>query len=78
MLLLFCKVYANIPLSTNKTNKKGSHHTVKKANKFEKVAQEFEHAFEVISLATWNRVRTNDELRSFIERREAVVEYVEL
>jgi hypothetical protein len=41
-------------------------------------AMEFEKAFKTISLATWNRPRTNTELRSFIERREAVVDSVEL
>ena len=39
---------------------------------------EFEEAFKAISLSTWNRPRTTNELMSFLERREAVVEAVEL
>lgn len=38
----------------------------------------FEEAFSSISLATWNRPRTDSELQSFLARREAVVESVEL
>ena len=38
----------------------------------------FEEAFRAISLATWNRPRTDDEILSFIERREAFVESTEL
>ncbi len=38
----------------------------------------FEQAFSAISLATWNRPRTDTELRSFLSRREAVVDKVEL
>ncbi len=39
---------------------------------------EFEKAFRVISLATWNRPRTSAELRAFLARREAAVDNVEL
>ncbi|MGV9001445.1 MAG: hypothetical protein ACOH18_00600 [Candidatus Saccharimonadaceae bacterium] len=28
---------------------------------------------EVLQLATWNRPRTNDELRDFVSRRESIV-----
>lgn len=38
----------------------------------------FEEAFSSIALATWNRPRTDTELRSFLSRREAVVDAVEL
>lgn len=38
----------------------------------------FEAAFSSISLATWNRPRTDSELHSFLSRREAVVDSVEL
>jgi len=38
----------------------------------------FERAFDAISLATWNRPRTDSELQSFLARREAVVETVDL
>lgn len=38
----------------------------------------FEQAFRSIELATWNRPRTTTELQSFLARREAVVETVEL
>ena len=38
----------------------------------------FEQAFNAISLATWNRPRTNSELRTFLARRESVVDTVEL
>jgi len=41
-------------------------------------AAEFEEAFKAISLSTWNRPRTNDELRTFLSRREAAVKSVEL
>jgi len=38
----------------------------------------FEQAFSAISLATWNRPRTNSELQTFLSRREAIVDNVEL
>ncbi len=38
---------------------------------------EFEEAFKAISLATWNRPRTDSELRAFLSRREAVVDAAE-
>ncbi len=38
----------------------------------------FEQAFNAISLASWNRPRTDAEIQSFLTRREAVVETVEL
>ncbi len=38
----------------------------------------FEQAFNAISLATWNRPRTDVEIQSFLTRREAVVDSVEL
>lgn len=38
----------------------------------------FEQAFNTISLATWNRPRTDSELRTFLARRESVVDAVEL
>ena len=38
----------------------------------------FEQAFKAISLATWNRPRTSSELDSFISRREAAIETIEL
>ncbi len=41
-------------------------------------AAQFDEAFRAISLSTWNRPRTNQELRSFLARREAVVDSVEL
>lgn len=41
-------------------------------------AMEFEKAFKSISLATWNRPRTNTELRAFRARREAATDTVEL
>lgn len=41
-------------------------------------AAQFDEAFRAISLSTWNRPRTNQELRSFLSRREAAVDGVEL
>jgi hypothetical protein len=41
-------------------------------------ATQFEEAFKAISLSTWNRPRTNEELRSFLSRREAATQSVEL
>jgi len=38
----------------------------------------FERAWSVISLATWNRPRTDSEIQSFLSRREAAIETVEL
>ncbi len=38
----------------------------------------FEQALSAISLATWNRPRSTGELQSFLTRREAAVETVEL
>lgn len=37
----------------------------------------FEKAFEAINQATWNRPRTDDEIQSFLSRREAIVNNVE-
>jgi hypothetical protein len=41
-------------------------------------ASQFEEAFKSISLSTWNRPRTNEELRSFLNRREAATHDVVL
>ncbi len=38
----------------------------------------FEQAFSAISLATWNRQRTDRELQSFLSRREAATVDIEL
>lgn len=38
----------------------------------------FEKAFQAINQATWNRPRTDDEIKSFLARREAVVDTIEL
>lgn len=38
----------------------------------------FEEALSTISLATWNRPRTDSEIRSFLARRQAAVDAVEL
>lgn len=38
----------------------------------------FEQAFNAISLATWNRPRTDAEIQSFLTRRQAAVDSVEL
>jgi hypothetical protein len=38
----------------------------------------FEKAFREIELATWNRPRTTGELRTFLARRESVVEDIDL
>lgn len=38
----------------------------------------FEEAFSTLSLATWNRPRTATEIHSFLTRREAAVDTVEL
>ena len=38
----------------------------------------FEKAFRSIELATWNRQRTNNEIQSFLTRREKVVEDAEI
>ncbi len=39
---------------------------------------EFETALRSINLSTWNRQRSDTEIRSFLTRRQAVVEAVEL
>ncbi|USN96708.1 MAG: hypothetical protein H6797_00705 [Candidatus Nomurabacteria bacterium] len=36
-----------------------------------------EQALDALSLATWNRPRSTNELQAFLNRREAVVETVE-
>jgi hypothetical protein len=41
-------------------------------------ASQFEKEFKALSLSTWNRPRTNEELRSFLSRREAATQNVEL
>lgn len=41
-------------------------------------ATKFDEAFKAISLSTWNRPRTNSELRSFLARREEAVRSIEL
>ena len=64
-------IYVHKPI---KTNKKG---TITVTRVFKKEAM-FEQAFRSIELATWNRPRTSAELQSFLTRREAVVETVEL
>jgi len=38
----------------------------------------FEQAFSAISLATWNRPRTDNEIQSFLSRREAITSDIEL
>lgn len=38
----------------------------------------FEKAFEAINQATWNRPRTDEEIKSFLTRREAAVDAIEL
>jgi len=43
-----------------------------------KKAADFEQAITALSLATWNRPRSTNELRAFLERREAVVDTVDL
>lgn len=43
-----------------------------------KVTREVEDALHAISLATWNRPRSTVELHSFLTRREAIVEDIEL
>ncbi len=37
----------------------------------------FEAAINAISLATWNRPRTDSEIQSFLSRRQAVVDSVD-
>lgn len=39
---------------------------------------QFESALKSITLATWNRVRSRDELTSFIDRRHTAVADIEL
>lgn len=39
---------------------------------------EFEQALSAISLATWNRPRSDSEIRSLLARRHAVVDGIEL
>ncbi len=41
-------------------------------------AAQFEKEFKVLSLSTWNRPRTSSELQSFLSRREAATQGVEL
>lgn len=41
-------------------------------------ASKFEEALDALSLATWNRSRSTNELLSFLDRREAAVEMVEV
>jgi hypothetical protein len=41
-------------------------------------AAQFEKAFKSISLSTWNRPRTSNELQSFLARREAATNSIEL
>lgn len=43
-----------------------------------KVTREVEDALHAISLATWNRQRSTIELQSFLTRREAIVEDIDL
>lgn len=38
----------------------------------------FEQAFSAINLATWNRQRTDGELKTFLSRREAATADIEL
>ncbi len=40
-------------------------------------AAAFEQAFQAISLATWNRPRTTNELRSFLDRRQEAIDFAE-
>lgn len=40
-------------------------------------ANKFEEALDALSLASWNRPRSTNELLSFLDRREAAVEMVE-
>lgn len=41
------------------------------------VAQ-FEDALKQVTIATWNRVRSSDELTSFVDRRHAALAEIEL
>jgi hypothetical protein len=43
-----------------------------------KTEQSFEEAFDKIAIASWNRIRTNSELRSFINSHHDAVIDVEL
>ena len=38
----------------------------------------FEQALDALALATWNRPRSTNEIRSFLDRREAVVQTVDV
>ncbi|MCA9334919.1 hypothetical protein KC953_02135 [Candidatus Saccharibacteria bacterium] len=38
----------------------------------------FEQALDALSMASWNRARSTNELRSFLDRREAVLETVDI
>ena len=38
----------------------------------------FEQALDALSMASWNRTRSTNELRSFLDRREAVLETVDI
>lgn len=40
-------------------------------------ASKFERALDALSLATWNRTRSTDELLAFLDRREAAMEMVD-
>lgn len=43
-----------------------------------RLERSFEEAFDSIRLATWNRTRTNSELRSFVSRHHDALLDIEL
>lgn len=76
MLLLYYKTYATITLLSNKTNKKGNNKM--SDSKSDSMVAEFEDTLRQVTVATWNRVRSSDELRDFIDRRHSALADIEL
>lgn len=69
-VLLFYKVYANIALRHNKTNKV--------ARKGTTVAMTVAQSTEIFTSATWNRERSPEELRRYVTKKFASLSDIEL